>query len=167
MVSNVLLPHRATSARQRDREPRRLKAATLFAEGLSQAEIARRLSVSRTSVHYWYHAWKKFGIEGLKAIPDGRPSPITPEQWHKVEKRLLNNPYKEGFKIECWTLSEIAKVVKETAGVEYKTDAGLWKLLVSVGWACREPKYKFRKLTDAPFSHWHKVVNKNIKKNVD
>jgi uncharacterized protein YjcR len=46
---------RPAAQQQRQRlQARRLRAAELFATGVRQAEVARRLGVSRQSVHLWY-----------------------------------------------------------------------------------------------------------------
>jgi hypothetical protein len=66
-VSHSLSP---MAARQR-----RLQAARLFAQGLPQAEVARRLEVSRQTASRWHARWLKGGRAGL-AGPGrwGRPS---------------------------------------------------------------------------------------------
>jgi transposase len=46
---------------------RRKRAAALFASGKhTQAEIARKLGVTRTTVHRWHLGWQKSGWEGLR-----------------------------------------------------------------------------------------------------
>jgi transposase len=46
-------------------ERRRRKAARLFAKGVPQAEVARRLNMSRQSVSRWYQRWIKRGEDAL------------------------------------------------------------------------------------------------------
>ena len=55
---------------QRD-EARRMQAAELFEQDLSNAEIARRLKVSRQAVSGWYQTWKEQGKAGPFRIPFG------------------------------------------------------------------------------------------------
>ena len=40
---------------------RRLQAARLFAQGLSQAEVARRLGVARQTASRWHARWRTGG----------------------------------------------------------------------------------------------------------
>ncbi|MET8509798.1 helix-turn-helix domain-containing protein [Streptomyces sp. NPDC004787] len=55
-------------------EGRRVRAAELFGQGRSGAEIARMLGVSDESVRRWKRAWDKDGAGGLRRRPaTGRP----------------------------------------------------------------------------------------------
>ena len=45
-----------------------LEAAKLFAQGRPQAEIVRRLKVSRLTTHRWYQACRRHGRQGLKGV---------------------------------------------------------------------------------------------------
>jgi len=47
-------------------QARRIEAGRLFAQGLSQAEVARQLGVSRQSASRWFRLWKANGSEGLR-----------------------------------------------------------------------------------------------------
>jgi hypothetical protein len=78
-VSHSLSP---MAARQR-----RLQAARLFAQGLPQAEVARRLEVSRQTASRWHARWLKGGRAGL-AGPGrwGRPSRLSEADWRRVER---------------------------------------------------------------------------------
>ena len=53
-------------------EKRRLKAKSLFEKGVSRAEVARRLKVSRKTVTLWWRAWKE-GSDLKARKPPGRP----------------------------------------------------------------------------------------------
>jgi len=65
-------------------EQRRLEAARLFAGGVRQAEVARRLGATATSVNRWYRTWQKEGAEGLKRkAPPGYKPRLSPEQWQQ------------------------------------------------------------------------------------
>jgi transposase len=82
-----------TAARQR-----RLQAARLFAQGLSQAEVARRLGVSRQAASRWHARWRQGGRAGL-AGPGrwGRPSRLSEADWRRIEKALLAGAQAHGF----------------------------------------------------------------------
>lgn len=152
------LSHRQLSPRQRLRERRRLKAASFFIQGMSQAEVARRLKVSRTAVYYWHQTWERAGIVGLQAVPDGRPSSLTPADWHKVERQLLKGPEAQGYATEIWTLPRIAVLVKKSTGVAYQTEAGVWKLLRSLGWSCQKPERRARERDERAIARWQKMT---------
>jgi transposase len=82
-----------TAARQR-----RLRAAHLFQQGHPQAEIARRLGVSRQTASRWHARWLAGGRAGL-AGPGrwGRPSRLTDRDWRRVERALLAGAQAHGF----------------------------------------------------------------------
>ena len=91
---------------------RRLKAARLFDEGATQADVARRLGVSRVSAMRWYQAWRKNGRDGLgQAKPLGRPSRLSPQELERIEAALLEGPQAHGYSTELWTLPRVAAVV--------------------------------------------------------
>lgn len=161
---NTHLPHRELSPRQQAREQRRLQAARLFAQGQSQAAVARRLRVSRTAVYYWHLAWKDHGRDGLKAVPDGRPSLLVPKQWQEIERQLLKGPRAKGYATELWTLPRIARLIKEKTGVAYQTEAGVWKLLQNLHWSCQKPERRARERDERAIAHWHKAIWPTIKK---
>src|ERR1700692_3549902 len=50
-------------------EARRLTAIGMLAQGASQAEVARRLSVSREAVRQWVHAYRGGGPPALASRP--------------------------------------------------------------------------------------------------
>jgi transposase len=65
---------RQRGARQRaERQARRERAAELFAQGRSQAEVARQLDVSRQSASRWNAGWQAEGTTALRSRgPTGR-----------------------------------------------------------------------------------------------
>ena len=76
---------------ERDRlQARRLRAAELFAIGVRQAEVARRLGVSRQSVHLWHQRWQAAGTDGLRSRGPTGPAPrLSDVQLRRVEQALL------------------------------------------------------------------------------
>ncbi len=49
---------------------RRLRAATLFARGLTPPEVAKQLGVSRNAAYQWYRAWLADGRKALVGKPN-------------------------------------------------------------------------------------------------
>src|SRR3954462_4184639 len=82
-------------------EERRLEAGRLLRAGrLSQAEIARRLDVSRTAVSQWAKRLREGShrAAGLKRRPKpGRPARLTPRQWQQLLKVLARGAINAGF----------------------------------------------------------------------
>jgi transposase len=95
---------------------RRLHAAALFAKGLTHAEVARRLGVSRTSTMNWYDAWKAKGKQGLQLAEHfGRPTKTTAADLAQIEAALLKGPAAHGWTTEIWTLPRIATYIPQIA----------------------------------------------------
>src|SRR4029450_10643094 len=126
---------------------RRLQAARLFQQDLSQAEIARRLGGSRQTATpppprsaraarrgraprgrgaprnppgRWHARWRRGGRPGL-AGPGrwGRPSRLSDRDWQRVEHALLAGAVAQGFDPDLWTLPRVAEVIWRLTGVSY------------------------------------------------
>jgi transposase len=78
---------RQRGARQRaERQARRQRAAELFAQGRSQAEVARELDVSRQSASHWHAGWQAAGPTGLQSRgPTGRRPKIPDSALEEIE----------------------------------------------------------------------------------
>ena len=99
-------------------EERRMRAADLFAKGVSQADIARELGVVHQTVSDWHEKWQSGGKKALRgAGRAGRPPKVTDADLAKVEKALRKGPRANGYPAELWTLARVAEVIEEVTGV--------------------------------------------------
>ena len=72
------------------REARRLRAALLFAQGRTQAEVARDLGVSRQAVSVWHARFTQGGLDALRSRGPTGPDPkLSAAQLARVEQALL------------------------------------------------------------------------------
>src|SRR5437879_6078042 len=117
-------------------EERRLAAARLLRAGtLSQAAIARELSVSRAAVTHWQQRLARAGLRGLRQRrPSGRPGRLTPAQWRRLFALLKRGPVASGFATERWTLRRIAALITRSFGVRYHAHA-LGRALQARDWS--------------------------------
>ncbi len=115
----------AAGARRSEKlKKRRVEAARLFDEGATQAEVARRLGVSRVSALRWYRLWRRGGRGRLEQTPPlGRPSRLSPLQLKRIEEALLKGPQAQGYTTELWTLPRVAVVVERVSGMRYHVSA--------------------------------------------
>jgi len=145
----------ATGARRSESlKKRRLEAARLFDEGASQAEVARRLGVSRVSAMRWYRRWRKGGRERLgQAPPLGRPSRLSPAQLKRIEEALLKGPQAQGYTTELWTLPRVAVVVERVSGVRYHP-GHVWRVLRGMGWSLQRPTLRARERDEQAIARW-------------
>ena len=119
---------------------RRRQAARLFGTGrLKQAEIARRLDVSRTSVHRWHAAWRKGGARALRgAGRAGRKPRLDAKELKVLDGALRAGAATWGFPSDLWTLPRVALVIEEVAGVKYHP-GHVWRILRDLDWSRQRP----------------------------
>jgi transposase len=136
-------------------EERRLAAARLLlAGGLSQAEIARQLGVSRSAVTRWKQRLEKHGSGGLKRRrPPGRPSHLSAAQWRELLGLLERGAIAAGFDTERWTLRRVAAVIKRHFCIQYHF-RWLGKALRARGWSPQRPIARARERDDALVEAW-------------
>lgn len=153
MKTFIIHPSPASHQDAKDLERRRLKAGTLFERGVHQAEIARRLDVSRAAVHYWHITWRKKGKEGLRRRRPGPRSQLTEKKLMHVKWALEKGPIAAGYDTNLWTLARVARVIQRTARVSYGTSQ-VWYLLRSLGWTSQKPETRYRNRNEAAIKKW-------------
>ena len=135
------------------REERRFKAGKLFEKNVRQAEVARRLKVSRSAVHYWYIIWKKKGKDGLRRNQPGPTSRLTNKKLVKIKKVLRDGPLAAGYDTNLWTLARMSTVIRKKIHVSYGTSQ-VWYLLRSLGWSSQKPETRYRNRNEAAIKRW-------------
>jgi transposase len=146
------------------REQRRRRAAKLFQNGYSQAEVARWCGVSREAARKWYDTWKRIGLKGLRAKPiPGRPPKLTKAKQKKVVRALLRGPQAFGYRTDLWTLERIAAVIKRTTRVKYDY-RHVWRVLLSLGWSYQKPETRARKRDENSIRNWVRYTWPRIQK---
>src|SRR5271156_4746880 len=124
-------------------EQRRMKAASLFQRGVSQAEVARQLGVGRSSVNRWAQLLKASGRAGLKKAGRAGPKPrLQAAELAAVETALKRGPQELGYEANLWTAPRVARLIEELCGVRYhpRTSGESWGGSVGVAsarWAAR------------------------------
>ena len=145
-------------------ERRRMKAVRLFEDGLSDAEIARRLRVSRQSVGTWRKKLAAKGKTSLTAAKRaGRPPRLTTDQECAVIAALKRGATAHGYASDLWTLPRVAKLIEKTTGVEYHPGY-VGEILKRLGWSCQRPAVRAKERNEAAIAHWRKRVWPRIKK---
>ncbi len=96
-----------------------MRAAELFAKGVSQADIGRELGVSHQTVSDWHRLWNVGGKQALKRTGGpGRPRKVTDADLVKVEQALEQGPKANGFPTDLWTVARIAEAIERITGVK-------------------------------------------------
>jgi transposase len=141
-------------------QARRLEAAGLLGEGLSQAEVARRLKVSRESVRRWAGQ----SHSRLRALrPMGRKSKLTELAREGLRTALLAGPKAAGFATELWTLPRVRQLITQRTGLRFST-VHVWRILGQLGFSPQRPAGRARERDEAKIAAWKSQDWPRIKK---
>lgn len=158
------MAHRRSSRDFEALERRRLAGATLLRQDTPQAEVARRLGVTRQSVSRWAKTIAEHGRKGLRrAGRAGRPPQLTPADLHRVKRALKAGPEAQGYATALWTVARVAKLVETTCGVRFGKTR-VWQFLRAVGWSCQRPTGQARERDEAAIRRWKRVEWPRLKK---
>ena len=121
-------------------EERRIEGGRLLKAGqLSQAEMARRLGVSRATVSDWAKTIEAKGIRGLrKRKAAGSPSKLNALQKQKLKSMLDRGALANGFPTDRWTLERVRQLIWQKFEVRYHPNY-LNRLLRSLGFSPQKP----------------------------
>jgi len=145
-------------------EARRMEAARLLRQGVSQSEVARRLEVHRQSVIRWARQLAQSGRVGLKkAGRAGRKPRLGGEQLKQLQQALKRGPEASGYASGVWTTSRVRALIEEQCGVRYH-EAHLWRILRQLGWSCQRPSGRALERDEPAILHWKKVQWPRLKK---
>lgn len=142
---------------------RRLRAARLLEQGVPQAEIARRLGVSRQSVSTWARRLKAEGREALKARPLGRPGSFGDAERRELVRLLKRGAVAAGFPTELWTLPRVRALIADRFGLEY-SEVHVWRLLRKLGFSCQRPTGRAIQRDEAAIRRWKREQWPALKK---
>jgi transposase len=146
-------------SKQRDRaelEARRLQGARLLQRGVKPAEVARRLSVSRTSVWRWQQALRSKRRDALHQAPrTGRPPRLTDAQKKRLIAALEAGALAQGYAADLWTLSRVGKLIENISGKRY-SESGAWRLLKALNFSCQRPSGRATQRDEKAIQHWKK-----------
>jgi transposase len=145
-------------------EARRMAAARLLRQGLSQSQVARELGVHRQSVSRWARELEQSGMRGLrKAKHTGRAAKLSLAQLRGIEQALKRGPEAFGFATGLWTASRVRGLIEERTGVRYHEDH-VWRILRKLNWTCQRPAGRALERDEPAIRHWKKVAWPRIKK---
>lgn len=145
-------------------ERRRLRAAKLFEQGRSQAEIARQLGVHRQSVSRWHQAWTANGARALKKVGRaGRKPRLQPAQLEQLRRGLRQGPEALGYGTGLWTTWRVADLIERQTSQTFHP-GHVWRILRSLGWSCQRPVGRARQRDEPAIQRWKRVRWPDIKK---
>jgi transposase len=136
-------------------EARRLQAAELFAQGRTQAEVARTLGVSRQSAHVWHTRFQEGGVDALRSRGPTGPDPkLSAADLARVEEALLAGAMANGFDTDLWTLERVAVVITQLTGVRHHP-GHVWVILRHrLGWTLQRPERRASERDEDAIARW-------------
>jgi transposase len=144
-------------------EKRRLKGAKLLARGMTKAQVAQQLGVTRQTVAAWQQRLAEGGKDCLKRGPLGRPRQLSTQQEQELGKVLMAGALTAGYPTELWTLPRIGQLIAMRFGVQYST-GHLWHLLRRMGFSCQKPEKRATQRNEAEIVRWKRHTWPALKK---
>jgi transposase len=145
-------------------ERRRKRAAELFRQGKTQADVVRELDVSRQSVSRWHADWKAGGATALRgAGRAGRLPLLDAADLKRVARQLEKGPLANGYATDMWTLSRVGEVIEAETGVAYH-QSHVWRILRQMGWSRQRPARRAVERDDQAIARWVKEDWPRVKK---
>jgi transposase len=132
---------------------RRLRAGRLLQRGVAQAEVARRLSVTRTTASEWNAQLQAGGLDGLKSRSRGRPSGLEQAQRRELMQALKAGALADGFPTDLWTLPRVGRLIERRFGRAY-SESQVWRILVSLGFSCQRPSGRALERNESAIKRW-------------
>ena len=142
---------------------RRMRAGRLLLRGVPQAEVARRLAVTRTTVSTWNEQLESGGLESLKRRPRVRPSGLDAQQKTGLVRWLEEGALAQGFATELWTLLRVGQLIEEKFARRY-SESQVWRILIGLGFSSQRPTSRALERDEAAIRHWKRVRWPALKK---
>jgi transposase len=135
-------------------ETRRLDAARLLKQGLSEADVARQGGVHRQSVNRWAKQLATGGRSALKHPGRaGRKPKLTDSDRRQIVAGLQRGPEGLGFTTSLWTAERVATLIEQTSGVQYHP-GHVWRILRQLGWSCQRPTGRALERDETAIMRW-------------
>ena len=142
---------------------RRLRAGRLLLRGVTQAEVARRVGVTRTTVSDWNEQLNAGGLQSLRRRPRGRPPGLDAAQRRALIERLQAGALAHGFATELWTLPRVGQLIEKRFGRAY-SESQVWRILMALGFSCQRPSARALERNESAIQRWKRQRWPTLKK---
>jgi transposase len=141
-----------------------MQAARLLQQGLSEAEVARRVGVHRQSVNRWARRLADGGRPALKRAPrTGRRPQLSAVDLKGIRQGLKRGPEALGYRTGLWTAWRVADLIERECGVKYST-VQAWRVLRALGWTPQRPTGRALERNEPAIRRWKRERWPELKK---
>jgi len=141
----------------------RMRAVDMFAQDLTNTDIANRLGVARQTVSRWKQIWLKHGLGALDQDKRGPKPRIGDQEWQGILDLLTLGAVANGYDTDLWTLERIADLIESKTGTTHCISR-IWQLLKQSGWSCKKPERRAKERKEEAIALWKSETWPNIKK---
>jgi transposase len=142
----------------------------MLRDGVAQAEVARRVSVTRTTVSEWNAQLQEGGLGALKSRRRGRPAGLQEAQRRELMRALKSGTLAEGFATDLWTLPRVGELIKRRFARSY-SESQVWRILVALGFSCQRPSGRALERNESAIQRWKQrrwpVLKKTLRNKVE
>jgi transposase len=133
---------------------KQVSALLMLADQQPIPTIAARLSVGRSTVYAWLHAFLLDRYASLhRRKPSGRPSKLTPSQKQRLCALIAAGPEAAGYRRGCWHTALIQALIWREFGVMYNVHY-LSELLRNLGFSYQKARFVSDHLNEEQRQHW-------------
>jgi transposase len=132
----------AAEARARQRDYYRI--ALLALRGHEKEEVARLLSVAKSTVETWAYRYRDKGIDALRPKKRSGREPTLPRHRHEEFKARIQAGPREGDGVCTLRGKDAVQILNKEFGVEYSLN-GVYDLLHRLNLSCLTPRPKHEK----------------------
>jgi transposase len=145
-----------STAGRAKREAVRMRAADMFAEGRTPAEVAEHLRVSQCSAYKWRKSWSAGGKAALVSKGHGGAHcQLDEARRARLATELDRGALAHGYDDAGWTLARVAEVIERLFGFTY-TLRGVSYLLHRLGFSVRVPTRRAVERDERAVATWHR-----------
>ncbi|MFC0531665.1 winged helix-turn-helix domain-containing protein [Phytohabitans kaempferiae] len=139
------------------REQVRLRAAKMFAAGMSAPDVAEALEISTKSAHTWRRAWVAGGDRAL--VSKGAPGPqrvLSESQVQKLIAKLHEGPAAAGWvEDQRWTLARVRTLIGRMFHVTVAV-CTVWQVLRRAGFTAQQPSQPAAERDEQAIARWRR-----------
>jgi transposase len=136
-------------------EALRKRAVELVESGQRQADVARSLGATPTTIWKWMDAYRTLGVDGLASRKaTGRPPKLEDEQVAALRQTIIDKqPCDVGLDVQLWTLAIIRQHVERAFGVALHASS-ISRLLAKLGITPQRPTRSAVERDEAECRRW-------------